>query len=1423
MVVSGSSAALSDLTVDNAITASGLIYPSLDGTSGQVISTDGSGNLSFSSVSATDAEATHIPVKNTTVSQIDKGTPVYITGNVGNSERLEIAPADASDASKMPAVGLLETTLAANGEGYVVQGGYLRQLVTDTIDGTATTSNDTVYVKPGGGLTMTKPTGDTNYIQNIAKIARSHGSAGSVIVSSILRTNDVPNLPTGKIWVGSAANTVTSSFVHLDESNGRLGIGTASPQAELHVEGDISGSGNVTITRSDSTEAVFTLNTDRSFGRPFTITNDGQEPTINAQDILRIQADDGAAQIKLDASGQDYISFKASSGEDMRLTADGYLGIGTTSPQDTLHVEGNITGSGNLTISDHNYASNNNNRLRITPNYEKSSGVETGLYFYGNRTGSYSSNVSTYHFANDLRVDTTGSADNTSDHINLFNRLTVTERSRYDDLYGFYNIVRLNGDEHVGDQAQVLRNDFQISGTGNITHDEVYANLSTVSINNANSTVGDILGLYLGNTLTAGSASAYYGIDFQQSVNSNYHISGDYALIWSDETTIPTVGGNAYNIYLPAAMESYLGGDLNIGQAISASGAITGSDVQIDDWGSVSASLASINASGYVDGTGAANKVAFWTDADTLSNDTNLHWDSTNDRLGIGTTNPLRRLSVGADGVGLDLADTSTLGLYTANTERLRIDGNGKVGINQPSPSYTLDVNGDANIQSGELRMTNGQNIRFGGAQAFAANSGTGQVTISSHGSLTDTTINSNLGVSGSLEISGSATLEGDLTVTGTVTAQEFHTEFVSASIIYQSGSTKFGDDINDVHNFTGSINLSGSIDLTGDILLDRVNESKIAFGIAGDMYGFNSANNVYLQKPGSSGGFNFSTQGHSFQIFTGTTAENVTLQTGTTPGLSVHSTGGLRYTQHAATNNNSGYVLTYTNGTAGNGERGKVEIAGDLTIEDYSSGTAVEAANIKNNGDAYFSGSVGIGATNPNQKLHVEEDLGTGGTLVEFKNSNSTYQQQLTLAFDDNKDVTFNQGSSAGGTIFDTGTRGHSFAVNGTTNIVFTGDGDVGIGTTSPDSKLEVAGDIHLSGNNTNRLDLDADVKITGQYNGNAGSELTYLNMYNGGNASINMGTKHSNGFISFESGDGAYTERMRITNSGNVGIGTETPAEKLDVYGNIRIHTGNELRFNNANVGAYRDSNDLRLAGYSSIQFLSSPTSMGSQTERMRIDNTGNVGIGTTSPSQTLTVEGAISSSGDIYIGNDGENNTLHFNTTTGNIVKISGNTGLNLHSDNQVAFIESDGNNTKLVASVNNGTLSINRSSEYDANIKLYVNGDSRIDGTLQIESGNISYQENTDVDSAAAETVASVTIADFDAAFFDYVIKSGTNLRAGTVTAVHDGTNVEYNEVSTQDLGDTTDVTLSVDISGADMRLRATTTSDNWLIKSLVRTL
>jgi len=62
------------------------------------------------------------------------------------------------------------------------------------------------------------------------------------------------------------------------------------------------------------------------------------------------------------------------------------------------------------------------------------------------------------------------------------------------------------------------------------------------------------------------------------------------------------------------------------------------------------------------------------------------------------------------------------------------------------------------------------------------------------------------------IDTSGNVTIVGSLTVGENIIAQEFHTEVVSSSIIYQSGSTKFGDTSDDLHEFTGSLELVGTM-----------------------------------------------------------------------------------------------------------------------------------------------------------------------------------------------------------------------------------------------------------------------------------------------------------------------------------------------------------------------------------------------------------------------------------------------------------------------------------------------------------------------------------------------------------------------------------------------------------------------------------
>jgi hypothetical protein len=64
--------------------------------------------------------------------------------------------------------------------------------------------------------------------------------------------------------------------------------------------------------------------------------------------------------------------------------------------------------------------------------------------------------------------------------------------------------------------------------------------------------------------------------------------------------------------------------------------------------------------------------------------------------------------------------------------------------------------------------------------------------------------------------------VQGDITTSGSITAQSFNTEIVSSSVIFASGSTRFGDTIDDSHNMTGSLFVSGNItfdtNLTGSI-----------------------------------------------------------------------------------------------------------------------------------------------------------------------------------------------------------------------------------------------------------------------------------------------------------------------------------------------------------------------------------------------------------------------------------------------------------------------------------------------------------------------------------------------------------------------------------------------------------------------------
>ncbi len=316
----GTASPSQDLHVDGNARVTGAIYDSNNepGTSGQVLSSTATGTdwVDQGTIAASSSEKTVVYVKNTHTASISKGTPVYITGTVGATDTVEIAPADASNSAKMPAVGILDDTLAVNDFGYVITGGFMGNITTDPIDGVTPSSNDTVYVKSGGGLTLTKPTG-SNLIQNIAKVGKvSGGSSGTLIVSSILRTNDVPNLTAGRVFVGTSSNTAESAVVYLDESNSRLGVGTSSPSQDLHVAGNARITGAVYDSNNNAGSSGQVLSS-----------------TVTGTDWIDVTLTPAGSneQIQFNDNG----SFGASS----TFVFDGtHLGIGTSNPTAELHI-----------------------------------------------------------------------------------------------------------------------------------------------------------------------------------------------------------------------------------------------------------------------------------------------------------------------------------------------------------------------------------------------------------------------------------------------------------------------------------------------------------------------------------------------------------------------------------------------------------------------------------------------------------------------------------------------------------------------------------------------------------------------------------------------------------------------------------------------------------------------------------------------------------------------------------------------------------------------------------------------------------------------------------------------------------------------------------------------------------------------------
>jgi hypothetical protein len=314
-------------------------------------------------------------------------------------------------------------------------------------------------------------------------------------------------------------------------------------------------------------------------------------------------------------------------------------------------------------------------------------------------------------------------------------------------------------------------------------------------------------------------------------------------------------------------------------------------------------------------------------------------------------------------------------------------------------------------------------------------------------------------------------------------------------------------------------------------------------------------------------------------------------------------------------------------------------------------------------------NGNVGIGTTSPSRKVHINSGTNDIGLLVEssdryakisLKDDTTSSDAQVMIVADGNE--MFFETSSA-----------ERLRIDST--------GNVGIGTTSPGSKLEVFGGVNIGGTGTV---ADASLHIKQSYGGfnrltqiqpigNSKPALNLMSSTNSSGANQWWSWGVNNDIFTLQPGTAfSGSTGLFINRSGNVGIGTTSPATRLHVVNNTAHSTEANNEFAaifetssysgvkvKSNSSGYAPSSIYLEAGNSGTRgqgifhfnsvsdkmwFSGTPyetngdryiiaTATGSSSSvaqngsaLLTILNSGNVGIGTTSPGVRLQVEGAI-----------------------------------------------------------------------------------------------------------------------------------------------------------------------------------------------------
>ena len=268
-------------------------------------------------------------------------------------------------------------------------------------------------------------------------------------------------------------------------------------------------------------------------------------------------------------------------------------------------------------------------------------------------------------------------------------------------------------------------------------------------------------------------------------------------------------------------------------------------------------------------------------------------------------------------------------------------------------------------------------------------------------------------------------------------------------------------------------------------------------------------------------------------------------------------------------------------------------------------------------------SGNVGIGTTSPTEALSIESNDGLVATTSNVSKTTGVLTGGYLIYSGDGSGA--GAGNRAGIQSFATNLVGSTYDLrfytsDGSTNLAermrIDSSGNVGIGTTSPDTELHIASASPV----ITLQDTDSTEPLSTYiaFEDNGGVLHGYVG-YGSSSSDLLQIANNYDDIVMYTGSSGTASERMRIDSSGNVGIGTSSPVSPL------QVNVGTNL-----NLGVNEDSSTVRLSVYDDAASSSQPMTINSSSTRfdisgseaMRIDSTGDIQIGGTTNNGRLSV---------------------------------------------------------------------------------------------------------------------------------------------------------------------------------------------------------